>query len=68
MVGAGNALTCFSHTLQLIVTAGNEVPVSKTSIDRVRNLIKFVRSHRHVLEAVFTAKKELGGGAKRARS
>ena len=57
VVGEGNGITCFSHTLQLVVRAGFDSDGFQESIKRVRNLIKFVLARRPVLEHVLVIKR-----------
>ena len=68
VVGEGNALTCFSHTLQLVVNAGTAVPAFAMGITRIRSLVKFIRARRLLTEKVIAAKAMLGKTNKRARS
>ena len=52
LVGVGNGVTCFAHTLQLVVHAGIDSGGFKQAIERIRNLIVFCRASRPVREAL----------------
>ena len=55
LVGKGNGVTCFSHTLQLVVHAGIDGDDFKQAIERIRSLVVFCRSSRLVMEKLADA-------------
>ena len=58
LVGKGNGITCFAHTLQLIVHAGIDSGRFKAAIERIRDLVVLCRSSRPIREAINAAMKK----------
>ena len=59
LVGKGNGVTCFAHTIQLGVRSGLEHGGFSQAIERILSRIVYCRSKRHIAEALKAAKKRI---------
>lgn len=67
LVGAGNGVTCFAHTIQLGVRDGLAHGGFAKAFENVRGLIVYCRSKRHIVEALKAAKKRAKKAAQAAK-